>query len=143
MLFFSFLSDKPAERSEIAILDAEASRSVSTSRVIVSRTHRETKMHARELLGKGFYAGAGAVLLTQEKLLELADDLVKRGKARHGKVEARVDRWVKRGEEEHEALRKRVKGEIEHTLDATNLATKEDISALSDKIETLAERLGQ
>lgn len=100
-------------------------------------------MHARELLGKGFYAGAGAVLLTQEKLLELADDLVKRGKARHGKVEARVDRWVKRGEEEHEALRKRVKGEIEHTLDATNLATKEDISALSDKIETLAERLGQ
>ncbi len=100
-------------------------------------------MHARELLRKGLYAGAGAVLLTQDKLLELADDLVKRGEARHGKVEARIDRWVKRGEEGHEALRKRVKGELEHTLNATNLATKEDISALSDKIETLAEPSGR
>ncbi|PKO24022.1 MAG: hypothetical protein CVU38_01000 [Chloroflexi bacterium HGW-Chloroflexi-1] len=100
-------------------------------------------MKTRKLLEKGFYAGVGVLSLTREKARALVDDLVKRGEARHDAAEELVDRWVKRGEEERAALHKLVEDEIERALGAVDLATKEDIAALSKQIETLAQRLGQ
>ena len=100
-------------------------------------------MNMRELVEKTMLAGIGALSLTRERARALVDDLVERGEARHEAAEKLVDRWVKRGEEEREALHKLVKDEIERALGAVNLATKEDIAALSKQMETLAQRLGQ
>ncbi|HOW79749.1 MAG TPA: hypothetical protein PK406_09900 [Verrucomicrobiota bacterium] len=96
-------------------------------------------MNTRELIRKGFYAGIGVLSLTREKAWVLADALVKRGETRYDEVEALVGRWVNRGEQEREALRKRVRGEIERALSAGDFATKEDIAALSKKVEALAQ----
>ncbi len=100
-------------------------------------------MHARKVLRAGFLAGVGAALHTKEMLWGLTGDLIKQGEARHGEVEASVARWVQRGEQEHEAVRERVKDKLDHTFFAANLATKEDITALSERIERLAEQLGK
>ena len=46
------------------------------------------------MIRKGFYAGIGVLSLTRGKAWVLADDLVKRGEARHDEVEAFADTRV-------------------------------------------------
>ena len=109
----------------------------------VQRDKEEGEMDMRELMERGFLAGIGALSLTREKVQALVDDLVKRGEIRRDEAKGLADRLVKRGEEEREVLRKLVRDEAERVLGAVSLATKEDIAALSKKIETLAKRSGQ
>ena len=100
-------------------------------------------MDTRELIERVFLAGMGAFSLTREKVQALVDDLVNRGGIERDDAKGLADRLVKRGEEEREVLRKLVRDEARHVLGTMDLATKEDIAALSKRIETPAKRSGQ
>lgn len=85
--------------------------------------------------------GLGALVLTQEKADGFVDELVNQGEAHRDEASDLVERFMKRGEEEREALRKLVQEETEHVVKGLNLATSKDVAALNKKIDALAKQL--
>jgi polyhydroxyalkanoate synthesis regulator phasin len=96
-----------------------------------------------DLIKKTFYTGLGVVALTKEKIEELADELVEKGKLSESDVKKFVDEMCEKSESAKEQLKNHVEKVTEDTLKKMKLVTKDDLDALekrlSDKIENKAE----
>ncbi len=97
----------------------------------------------RGLIRTSVFASIGVLSLAADGARALARPFVKRGEDQLGEVDRLVKHWVRRGEEEGAAARGLVKDEVDRTLSTIDIATKADIAALDDKIDALAQRVGQ
>lgn len=87
-----------------------------------------------DLIKKTFYTGLGAVALTKEKIEELADELVEKGKLSEGDVKKFVDDLFEKSESAKEQIKKHVEKITEDTLKKMKLATKDDLDALEKRL---------
>ncbi|MCF6460136.1 phasin family protein [Clostridium sp. Cult3] len=92
-----------------------------------------------DLLKKVFFAGIGSLALTYEKANDLVQDLVERGKitVEQGK---KLNEELKRVVEDNKSNAQNivdVENNIKNYLDSLNLATKEDLETLSNRIDKL------
>lgn len=92
-----------------------------------------------DLLKKVFFAGIGSLALTYEKANDLVQDLVERGKitVEQGK---KLNEELKRVVEDNKSNAQNiadVENNIKNHLDSLNLATKEDLETLSNRIDKL------
>jgi polyhydroxyalkanoate synthesis regulator phasin len=96
-----------------------------------------------DLIKKTFYTGLGVVALTKEKIEELADELVEKGKLSESDVKKFVDDLFEKSESAKDQVKKHVEKITEDTLNKMNLVTKDNLDALekrlTDKIEKKTE----
>ncbi len=91
----------------------------------------------KELLKDVFYAGVGAAFLTKEKIEELKDELVDKGKLSTGDGRQFVDDLLKKSEDVKDQLELWVNQRVEEKVKKLNLATADDIADLKRQIEEL------
>jgi polyhydroxyalkanoate synthesis regulator phasin len=87
-----------------------------------------------DLIKKTFYTGLGAVALTKEKIEELANELVEKGKLSESEVKKFVDDLFEKSESAKEQLKKHVEKITEDTLKKMKLITKDDLDALEKRL---------
>ncbi|WP_457574237.1 phasin family protein [Desulfolithobacter sp.] len=91
----------------------------------------------KELLKNMLFMGAGAVFLTKEKLEELKNELVDKGKLTQDEGKELVDEWMKKSETLKDQFELKLNQMVADQIKKMNLATAEDIQELRRKIEEL------
>lgn len=92
-----------------------------------------------DLLKKIFLAGIGSLALTYDKAKDLVEDMVERGKitVEQGK---KLNEELKKVVEDNKSNAQNiseVENNIKNYINSLNLATKEDLETLSNRIEKL------
>ena len=91
----------------------------------------------KELLQNIMYAGIGAATLTKEKLEELQDELIEKGKMSRDEGKQFVDELRSKSEKAKEQLDQWIARRVEDQVKQLNLATKDEIAELQKKVEEL------
>lgn len=91
----------------------------------------------KELLRNVMYAGVGAAFFTKDKIEELKDELIDRGKLKSGDSKQFVDELWKKSENAKDQLDLWVNQRVEEKIRQLNLATAADIDDLKRQIEEL------
>ncbi len=92
----------------------------------------------KDIIGKAFLAGLGAVSLTREKLEGIVDDLVKRGELSWEEKPGLLDDLVKAGEKHRDELQKLVQKEVKKVLGVLDIPTRQEYETLRERIEQLS-----
>lgn len=80
----------------------------------------------KDLFEKSLHFGLGVFGYSRDKLEEVVDDMVKRGKLEEDKAQDLVDELVKKGEEERKDMEAYISQEVDRIMDK-DYAKKEDI----------------
>jgi len=91
----------------------------------------------KDLVKNVLYAGIGAAFLTKEKIEELKNELVEKGKLTREEGKQFVDDLIKKSERAKDELEQWINKRVEEKIDQLDLATKDDIAELRRKIEEL------
>lgn len=94
-----------------------------------------------ELIKKGLFAGIGAVVVTKQKVMEAAENLVKEGKLSTSEAERLSEDLVKSGERQWEEITANLHETMKKWTDNLEMARRKDIEALEARIEALEKRL--
>lgn len=90
-----------------------------------------------ELLSKTLLFGLGALTVSKERAEEMMDAWVKKGEVSRDEARKIVEDYVEKGKKEKAALEEAINSEISKALGDANLASREDIQRLENKIEEL------
>lgn len=82
------------------------------------------------LVERAFYIGLGATMLARDKVEELADELVQRGKMTQEQSDTFVNRLVDQADETGKSVRSAIQKETERTIESLGLATSKDIEGV-------------
>jgi polyhydroxyalkanoate synthesis regulator phasin len=91
----------------------------------------------KDMVKNVLYAGIGAAFLTKDKIEELKNDLVEKGKLSREEGKQFVDDLIKKSERAKDELELWINKRVEEKIDQLDLATKDDIADLRRKIEEL------
>ena len=91
----------------------------------------------QELLKNLFYLGAGAAFATKEKIEELKNDLVDKGKMTQDEGKQFVDDLIKKSDDFKEKLDKKINEVVSEQLGKMNMAKGDDIDDLRNQIQEL------
>jgi polyhydroxyalkanoate synthesis regulator phasin len=94
-----------------------------------------------DLIKKSFLTGVGLAAMTKDKVEEVAREIAKTAKLSSDKGQAFVDEAVARAETARKDLEAAVQRVVNESLKKTDLPTREDIAALSARIERLEQAL--
>ena len=92
---------------------------------------------AESLIEKVLLLGIGAASLTREKIVELSDELVRRGQMTREEGQKFVDDAVNRAEQEGSQMADRVGDAYQDTLRAMGIASRDYIEELERRITVL------
>jgi len=95
----------------------------------------------QELIKNIFYLGAGAAFATKEKINEVKNELVEKGKLTQEEGRQFVDELLKKSEQAKEDLEKKVNEAVTEQLAKMNVATRDDVDTLRKQVEELRELL--
>ncbi len=90
-----------------------------------------------EVIKKAMLAGLGA----QEKAKEFIDELVKAGELSKSEGANLVKEWVSKAEESTKDMDHKVKDAISAAFEKLNIPSRDDLSNLEKKIQSLSARL--
>ncbi len=91
----------------------------------------------KDLLKNVVYAGIGAAFLTRDKIEEVREELVKKGKLTTDEGKEFVDDLIKKSESAKDQLELWLTRQVEDRVDQLNLATTDEVADLRRKIEEL------
>ena len=91
----------------------------------------------KETLRNIVHAGLGVAFLTKEKIEEIKNELLEKGRLSQEEGKQFVDDLVNRSEKAKEQLNQWVDKKVAERLDRLNLASKDEIAALRATIEDL------
>ena len=91
----------------------------------------------KEILKNILHVGVGAAFLTKEKLEELKNELIEKGKMTQDEGKQFVDEMVKKSEEVKTKLEEQVQTTVADQLKKMNVASSEDVAELKTQIEEL------
>ena len=94
-----------------------------------------------DLIKKTMLTGIGAVALTKEKIEEIAQEFVDRGKLSEQEGEKIVKDMLDKTEESKEQFRKQTEQIVETTLGKMQLARASDIKKLRAEISSLKKKI--
>ncbi len=89
------------------------------------------------LVERAFLMGLGVMEMTRDRVSTLSKDLEERGKMSESEAKKVADRISEMASEQQESVRKTVDKESDRFLNATGVATKEDLEALRTEIAEL------
>lgn len=91
----------------------------------------------QELLKNLLYLGAGAAFVTKEKIEELKDDLVGKGKLTQDEGKQFVDDLLNKSDDIKGKFEEKINEAVAAQLDKVNVAKSEDIADLRAQIQEL------
>lgn len=94
-----------------------------------------------KLSKKMFLAGLGMLSLTKEKANEIAQDLIKKGELSQSESKKFVVDLLDKAEKEKDKLLKKIKPDIEKSLEKMNFASKKCVDNLEKRIDELGEKI--
>lgn len=114
---------------------------------IQDETNESGRNQMVDLARKLLLAGVGAVALAQDEVEAFVNRLIERGEIaeKDGRklITEVMDRRRKQVEEAQTAAKEGVDSRLEAILHRMNIPTKSDVTALSDKIAALAQKVDQ
>jgi polyhydroxyalkanoate synthesis regulator phasin len=93
-----------------------------------------------ENLDRLMLAGLGAISMTRERAEKIFDEYVSRGKAEKQAREGFVKEVMDTADKTRKDIEKLVSEQVSKTVDKLNLATKDDIKRLEEKVDKLLDR---
>jgi polyhydroxyalkanoate synthesis regulator phasin len=84
-----------------------------------------------------FLAGVGLAAMTKDKIDEHIKELVEKGKLTEKEGREIADEMLKKSKQAKDDLEKQVEKQVQQTLQALQIASKEDVEKLSARIEKL------
>jgi len=93
-----------------------------------------------ETLDKMMLAGLGALSISREKAEQLFDEYVNRGQAEKSKKSGFVKEVMDTAEKTRSSLEELISKQLSETLGRLNLATKEDIKRIEEKLDELLKK---
>jgi polyhydroxyalkanoate synthesis regulator phasin len=93
-----------------------------------------------ETIDKLFLAGLGAVSMTKEQAEKIFDEYVSRGKAERESKEGFVKEIMNKADKTRKDLEEIISKQISKTIEKLDLATKEDIKRLEEKLDKCLNR---
>lgn len=90
-----------------------------------------------DAIHKMFLAGVGLAAMTKDKIDEHIKELVEKGKLTEKEGREIADEMLKKSKQAKEDLEKQVEKQVQQTLQALQIASKEDVEKLSARIEKL------
>lgn len=96
-----------------------------------------------DLVKKTLLTGVGLTLMTKDKVEELAREVAESAQLSADKGQEFVDEALARAQKGREDLEATVKRVVDDSLKAANLATRDEVAALTAKIEQLEQRCGE
>ena len=93
-----------------------------------------------DLIKKTMLTGVGLAAMTRDKVEELARELIEKGEMTEKEGKDLVDEFMKKSEQAKKDLETKVEGIVEKVLGKMNLATKEDIRRLEEKIRHIEQQ---
>ncbi len=94
-----------------------------------------------DLVKKTLLTGVGFAALTKEKIEEVANDFVEKGKLSEQEGKALVADLVVRSEESRQEFQKQVEEKVESALQRMNLAKQSELDALKEEVDELRKLL--
>jgi polyhydroxyalkanoate synthesis regulator phasin len=94
-----------------------------------------------ELFKKAVLTGIGVASLTKDKVDELAQEFIEKGKMSEQEGEKFVTEILKKSEESRQGLTRQIEKKIETAVEKMNLAKSSDITDLKNEIKTLKEEM--
>jgi polyhydroxyalkanoate synthesis regulator phasin len=93
-----------------------------------------------ETLDKMMTAGLGAMTMTKEKAEKIFDEYVAKGQAAKDSRTGFVKEVMDSAEKTRGEFEKMINEQVRKVIDSMNLATKEDIQRLEDKIDSMKQQ---
>ena len=90
-----------------------------------------------ENLDRLMMAGLGAISMTRERAEKIFDEYVSRGKAEKQGKEGFVKEVMDSADKTRKDIEKLVSEQVTKTVDKLNIATKDDIKRLEEKVDKL------
>ncbi|HEY5112842.1 MAG TPA: hypothetical protein VIJ45_01870 [Coriobacteriia bacterium] len=90
-----------------------------------------------ELVEKAFLLGLGALDLTREKVTDLADDLIARGRITEPEAKRLAERMAATARTQRDAMMRVISEETDKVVKASGVATKRDLDELRADIADL------
>ena len=94
-----------------------------------------------ELVKKAMFTGIGLMSLTKDKVEEVAQEFVEKGKMSKQEGEKFVGDLLKRSEESKQDLKKQVEKSVNSLVGKMDLATKSDVAALRKELAKIKAKL--
>lgn len=95
-----------------------------------------------DLVKRAMFTGIGVMSLTKDKVEEVAQEFVEKGKLSQQEGEKLVGEILKRSEESKQELKNQVEERVNDLLGKVDFATKSDLAALRAEISELKDKLG-
>ena len=90
-----------------------------------------------DAIHKMFLAGVGLAAMTKDKIDEHIKELVEKGKLSEKEGREIADEMLKKSKQAKDDLEKQVEKQVQQTLKALQITSKEDIEKLEARIEKL------
>lgn len=87
-------------------------------------------------------AGLGAIGYAKDSLQSTVDSLVDKGDLTREQAEKVIASWVERGKSEQDDVSAKVGEEARKVVNKLHLVTREDLDALTARVEELEKRVG-
>ncbi|ANB57315.1 hypothetical protein GFC29_736 [Anoxybacillus sp. B7M1] len=93
-----------------------------------------------DMIRKMLAFGLGLASVSKEQAEKLVDELVKRGELSLEESKDVIDQWIRQKEEGKAEFQRAVREQLKQMLDKLDLATKEDIRQLEERIQRLEQK---
>ncbi|TSB46853.1 phasin family protein [Alkalicoccobacillus porphyridii] len=94
----------------------------------------------RSLLNNVYSLGLGAAVTSKEQIEKAVDDLVKKGEVKRSESSNLVDELVEKGNQTQKQIDSIVQERVKQVLDSMNIATKDEIAALEQRVRMLEQK---
>jgi polyhydroxyalkanoate synthesis regulator phasin len=94
-----------------------------------------------DLIKKAVFTGAGIVALTKDKIEEIGQDFVEKGKLSEQEGKKFIDELIKRSDESKEAIRRQIDDRIKDAMQKVDIARSSEMEELKAQIKELQEAL--
>ncbi|HBW34007.1 phasin family protein [Desulfosporosinus sp. BICA1-9] len=94
----------------------------------------------KDLIKKGFALSLGLVLLSREQVEKSVTQLVNKGEVPASEAKELVNELIEKGEEQQRLLEDKIREQIKKLLIEINIASKEDLQQLEQRLQKLEQR---
>jgi polyhydroxyalkanoate synthesis regulator phasin len=96
-----------------------------------------------DLIKKAIYTGLGLAVLTKEKAEELVKELSQQAKLSEQEGKELLEGLLKQSEHARSDLQSKIDEAVVAVVKRLNLATKDEVAGLKEKVEELSAKIGQ
>ncbi|PHJ37113.1 ATP synthase subunit B [Desulforamulus profundi] len=93
-----------------------------------------------DFIKKGLAFGLGLAVTSKEQAEKFVNELVKKGELSQEESKDMINQLIQRGEEEKKEIKRIMREQLKQMMDELNLATKDDINRLEQRIQNLEKR---